>query len=278
MLRDVAPRARRRELTLLPEALPRTRFSVPITSPHRIFDARVFDFEDWRRIKRAVDGATINDVALSIVGGALRHYLQHHDELPAVTLTGAIPISLRSKNHGASDGNDVASMIVSLRTDVADPLERLAGVHASTQASKIRKEAIGARTLTDISQQLPGRLIGIGLRAAPELSRRIGAVPGLPLPISNVPGSPTPLYFAGARMCRMLGMGPVLHGMGLLHIIGTYNGEATVSLTASRDIVPDLPFYADCIVESFNALRAASRRANGAQYKQPQRQMAGSRA
>ena len=47
------------------------------------------------RIKARVPGSTINDVTLAYVGGALREYLNRHDELPDQTLVAACPISLR---------------------------------------------------------------------------------------------------------------------------------------------------------------------------------------
>jgi hypothetical protein len=55
--------------------LPRTRFNHTV-SPHRVFDAAKFDFQDIRLIKNSIDGATVNDVALTIVGGALNKYLK----------------------------------------------------------------------------------------------------------------------------------------------------------------------------------------------------------
>ncbi len=58
----------------------------------------------------------------------------------------------------------------------------------------------------------------------------------------------------------MYGLGPVLHGLAIIQIIGTYAGQATFSLTASREIVPDLGFYAECIMESFDEHDRATRK------------------
>ena len=52
-------------------AVPRTRFNGPV-SGHRVLDARWFPLETARRMRSGADGATINDVALAVVGGALR--------------------------------------------------------------------------------------------------------------------------------------------------------------------------------------------------------------
>ena len=54
--------------------VPRTRFSSTITA-HRVMEGRSFDLAEVRAVKSAIAGATINDVVLSVCGGALRRYL-----------------------------------------------------------------------------------------------------------------------------------------------------------------------------------------------------------
>src|SRR5215218_3164812 len=77
----VTNRVRRRQLQLPPTSAPRTRFNGTV-SAHRVIDARRFDLGEVRRMKAAVDGATVNDVVLAIVGGGLRGYLGDRGELP----------------------------------------------------------------------------------------------------------------------------------------------------------------------------------------------------
>ena len=93
----------------VPSFPPKTRFNQTV-SPHRVFEARFHDLADFKRIKASVPGATVNDVALAYVGGALREYLDGHDELPDESLVAACPISLRDagnksgREHGCSAG------------------------------------------------------------------------------------------------------------------------------------------------------------------------------
>ena len=82
------PRLRKGELHRV-ASIPRTRFNGKI-SPHRVFQAVHFPLEDIKRIKNAVPGATVNDVAITICGGALRKYLQSKDELPEESLAAAV--------------------------------------------------------------------------------------------------------------------------------------------------------------------------------------------
>ena len=59
---------------------PKTILNKPV-GPHRVFDAAEFPLEGFKDIKNAA-GVTVNDVALSVVGGALRRYLIEKGEAP----------------------------------------------------------------------------------------------------------------------------------------------------------------------------------------------------
>jgi hypothetical protein len=60
-------------------------------------------------------------------------------------------------------------------------------------------------------------------------------------------------------MVATYGLGPVLPGMGLLHLICSYRGVLSFSFTADRDTVPDPARYAECIQQSGDELVAAAR-------------------
>ena len=123
---------------------PRTRFNANVTQ-HRVFDARRFELHRVREMKRGVSGATVNDVALAVVGGALREYLLDKGELPTSTLRAIAPISTRSPDGSGTQGNQVSAMVVDLATHIADPVDRLAAVTASTHQSKEFANAVRAR-------------------------------------------------------------------------------------------------------------------------------------
>lgn len=87
-------------------------------------------------MRKSVSDATVNDVAVAIVGGGLRRYLQDKDELPDSSLSCGAPISMRHSGNGSTGGNPLTQMTVSLGTDIADPLERLEAIHRSALQSK----------------------------------------------------------------------------------------------------------------------------------------------
>ena len=234
--------------------VPETRFNVPV-GPHKMFDATTVALADVAEIRRKVPGATVNDVVLTTVGGALRKYLAKHKELPKDSLVAVAPINLRGNGGKASSpGNQVSAMSVPVRTDLAGPLERLAAVRDYTVEAKEAKAGVSARIMTDLSQHIPGATMAAVARLV--TSERF-AVRGTNLFISNVPGAQVPLYLAGAQLVQQHGMAPLANNMGLFVATPSYNGRIAFSIVCERSIMPDIAFFRECIDESFADLMAA---------------------
>jgi diacylglycerol O-acyltransferase len=238
-------------------SVPRTRFNGTVTA-HRVVEGRDFALQDVRDIRKRVPGATVNDVVLTICGGAMRRYLEDKKELPRESLVAMAPISVRSDEESGAMGNRISAMSVTLYTDIADPVERLGAVHDGTRDSKAVAEAMGAETMTDISQVLPGTFSGLAARLYTRMGLANRVKPFLNTVITNVPGPQFPLYFTGARMVALHGIGPVMDGMGIIHPVFSYSGRISIAVTACRDQLPDPGFYADCIQASFDELLEAA--------------------
>ena len=241
-----------------PAPAPRTRFSANVTA-HRVVEGRSFDLGEVRRIKSAVPGATVNDAVLAIVAGALRRYLDAKGELPAEPLIVMAPISIRSEEEKGTQGNRVSAMNLPIPTNVADPLERLRQVHQTATESKAMAAAIPASILTDMNQFVPYAVAGLAFRNAAAMGLASSAAPVINTVVTNVPGPQIPLYFAGAEMVRMFGMGPVMDGMGLIHPVFSYNGQIAISVTSCREMMPDPEFHAECLQASFDELAEVTR-------------------
>ena len=234
-----------------------TRFNGRIGA-HRVVNARFFPLAQIKAIKDLVPGATVNDVVVTIVAGALRNYLLAKGELPAVSLVAGAPINVRTEADQGSGGNLVSMMTLSIYTDIADPIERLHQVHDECLSSKEYSSAVGARTLTDLTQTIPARVAALGFRAASQTMLMTGATSPINTIISNVPGPQVPLYMAGARLLCSAGCGPLLDHMGLFHAVLSYHGGISVTVTACRDMLPDPDFYAECIHASYDELKQAA--------------------
>jgi WS/DGAT/MGAT family acyltransferase len=242
-----------------PLAVPSTIFNANV-SAHRVVEGRRFQLEEIKQIRSAVHGATVNDVVLTIVGGALRRYLDARSALPPDSLVVMCPISLRPKGEVSTSGNQVGAMTVTLGTHIANPMRRLDAVHRATAQSKVVQEAIDARQMTELAQHLPGALLGAGARLSTDLG--LATPPASPPPyntvVTNIPGPQHPLYSCGARLVVMYGLGMVHNGMGLMNVVSSYCGELTIAFTADREMMPDPAFYAECLESSFEDLATAA--------------------
>lgn len=252
-----AVEASRRDDGEAPAEVPRTRFNGSV-SPHRVFEASSFSLDEIKQIRKCVEGCTVNDVILSIVGGTLRRYLEHHLELPIESLSAFAPISTRRADEAGKAGNQVSGMFVTLHTDERDPVRRLEKVYRTTQSSKEMTKAVGARTMTDVTQTMPGALAGLSGRLIARTGLMSAMRPVTHCVVSNVPGPQMPLYFTGARMVACFGLGLPMEGIGLFHAVLSYDGNITVSVTACREQMPDPGFYAECLEASFRELREAA--------------------
>jgi diacylglycerol O-acyltransferase / wax synthase len=238
----------------VPSLPPKTRFN-QTASPHRVFEARFHDLADFKRIKASVSGATINDVALAYVGGALREYLAGHGELPDESLVAACPMSLRGAGDKASTGNALFGRLQTLGTDIADPLERLAAIAKATAASRSGSDQSTTTRLLELVGTVPTSLLGVTAKAASVLPFSGPTVANTT--VTNVPGPTEPLFFSGARLVRAAGLGPLVAGLNLIHVVASYNGTLSISATADRDALPDPARYAECMEHAFQELLAA---------------------
>ena len=239
--------------------VPRTRFNGNV-SPHRVFDGRSFSLDEIRAIKSRVEGATVNDVVVSVCGGALRQYLESKGELPEESLVAMAPVSARPDQKRKSAGNMVSTMSLPIRSDIANPLERLRAVHGESEQAKKLTHTVGASLAGELAHFLPSTTSGLMATAYGRYGLAKLLPPVFNTIVTNVPGPNFPLYSMGSRMVANFGLGPVIHGIGLFQPIIGNNGQITVTANSCREMMPDPAFYCDCLTEAFDDLKKATKR------------------
>jgi WS/DGAT/MGAT family acyltransferase len=258
--RDILPlRERLKEQTSAPSDDERhsTRFNGPI-SPHRVVEGFFFELDEFRAIKREVGEVTLNDVAVTVVAGAMRKYLQDKGELPTSSLMTLIPVSFRSEEESESGGNLVTGMRLAMHTEIEDPLERLHRIHQASVAAKSYTEAIGGSTTSNFSQLIPPQLASLAiLRTVTQVMFSSGASLPINTVITNVAGSQKPLYLCGAELVGCAGLGPIMDGIGLFHAVMSCNGKLSITISACSEMLPDPEFYAQCMRAAYDELRSA---------------------
>jgi WS/DGAT/MGAT family acyltransferase len=248
---------------------PKTRFSRRV-SANRVVEAVALPLATMKALRTRIEGVTINDIFLAVVGGALRRYLESKQELPEESLTALMPISVRAAAPAAAPGNQIGGIPVPLRTDIADPIERLRAVHADAEGAKNTAATFGRDLIMKMMDQLPHYVA--------EKFLQFFLYPQLNVTVSNVRGPDVTLYVAGARLVHFYPLSIASDYIGLNHTGFSYNGLLWISAVACRNMLPDPAFYAQCLRESFDELVAASEKlparataGNGAGVHRPKR-------
>lgn len=228
---------------------PNVSFSTALT-PRRSFATTTLPLDDLRAVKSAA-GATVNDVLLTLVAGALRSYLLARDELPEAPLVAGVPVSTdRPEDVHRLGGNKVSNLFTALPTHLDDPRARLAAVHEVTKAAKEVHNLLGVDMLADWVEFTPPRPYAYLARQYSRFRIADRHRPPINVVVSNVPGPREPLYIAGARLESIYSVGPVLENIGLNITAWSYLDQVHVSAIACRDVIADL-------AEVLNAMAAA---------------------
>lgn len=236
---------------------PHTPLNVQITA-ERGFAALSLPLDRLKDVARAHD-ATLNDVVLTLCGGALRRWLAGHGGIPKQALTAAMPISLREA--GDAEYTIRATMpLVSLHTQIADPLRRLAAIHAAAGAVKAMVHKAKAVVPLDFpSIGAPWLLHGLAeLYGRARIGERMPPLANVV--ISNIHGPDVPLYAAGARMSGYWPVSIVDHGLGLNITVMSYAGTMGFGFTTARAAVRDPHQLTAALQAAYDELAAKSKR------------------
>jgi diacylglycerol O-acyltransferase len=197
-------------------------------------------------------GATVNDVLVSALSGAIGTYLADHDGA-AADLSTMVPVNLRPMDSLPSDlGNDFALVLLKLPSGVSAPLARLAETKRRMDAIKHSPEA--ALTM--------GLINAIG-RTGRELERVVvnffaGKAIGV---TTNVPGPTAPRYLAGTKIAGVLAWAPMSGRQTFSACIVTYNGTVRVGFKVDSRAVRHPEALVTAFEEHIDALVRMSRAA-----------------
>lgn len=235
----------------------RALFNAPVSSDRSV-GVVLIPREELLQIKRALRRVTYNDIAASIIAGALRAYLAERGELPDRSLVAGMPINLRARDVSRPGSNQIATMAVGLGTQVADPVERTRLLHRYAVSAKRNIDALGTGTIMDISDSLAPAVLAGGLRTM----AMAGSLGSLPVPfhtmISNVPGPPGLATLDGMPLLACAGLGPVRDNMGLFHIVSSCEHCFSLSFNACGRLLPDGENYRRLLLRAHRELLQAA--------------------
>jgi diacylglycerol O-acyltransferase / wax synthase len=238
---------------------PRVSWNDRVTAHRRFATARL-PLDRIIEVKRAA-GTTVNDVVVAVCSGALRQWLEVHDELPSSPLVALVPMLVGTNgNH-----SHVAGLVVPLPTNVAEPEERLRRTSQSLSEAKKGRTGVPASVMQDVSMFAPPALAALAGRLVGAMPHRAFASPTVNLAITNVPGSRQRMYLAGRPLEISY---PVLtiNELSPLHI-GLQSGPDAIGVggLVCRDTMDDL----DALLERMPVELELLERATGVRRARP---------
>ena len=211
-------------------APPSVLMGAPNGHKEMVWDPDGLPLDEVKAAGRAA-GATVNDVLLTVLTGALHRYLQERDALVDEVLV-MVPVNLRPTDEPLPRhlGNQIGLLPIALPTGLPTPDERLRRIQEAVLALRHSPAPMVSRTLLTATSLLtpPGE------RAIHRLNqiRSTGVV-------TNVPGPREPIHLAGARIDGVIGWGGMTGHLNLSAAFVSLSGRVFTGVVTDRGITPD---------------------------------------
>lgn len=230
--------------------IPRSLFNVPVSQQRRL-GTQILPVARLKAVAEAAGGgATLNDVLLAVVGGAVRRYLIQQKALPEKSLLASVPMGLARPD--GTPGNAAVGFLAPLGTDHDDPLERIRWIRQVTLRGKEELQSMPREA------QMQFALLGI---APLMLGQMTGVLPKLPplfnCVVSNVVLSKHSLYLMGAELEAMYPVSFLFDGYALNITLVGYKDGVAVGFLGCREAIPSLQRLAVYTTEALAELEQA---------------------
>jgi len=234
----------------LPFSAPETPINVAPGAARKISIAS-YPLKTVKAIGKA-QGATINDVVMTLCDMAVSRYFDEHEDTPEGPLVAYMPVNIRvSEDEG--DGNLVTLLQVKLASNHNDPLASLQEVRESILSARevysgASREAVQYYALMVALASLAEEMLGLHKVFRPVEN----------LVISNVPGPREQYYFRGAKEIALYPVSTLPPMTALNVTVCSYHGTLFFGLIAGRTAIPDLDTLTSCLDDALHQLANAA--------------------
>jgi diacylglycerol O-acyltransferase len=184
---------------------------------------------------KAIDGASLNDAVLSIVAGALGHWVSHnHGGVDSIRVK--VPVSMHYEADAVA--NRDSSFALGLPLSEPDPVNRLRTVHARTKARKAARDAEQREVLLHKLSGVSPRLerFAVQLERSP---RRFA------LNVSNVPGPRQPVTVMSAPVRQLYSLAEISERHALRVSVISLADQLCFGFCVDSDLIPGVQTMAD---------------------------------
>ena len=199
-----------------------------------------------KKVGKAINTATLNDVLIATVTGAMRRYLKtRNTPVNELDLRVTVPVNIRKPGTEFELGNKFSLVFLPLPVHLEDPILRLKEVKQRMDRLKTSPDPyINFGLLSSIGYLPPG----IAKKAAALFGNKASGV------LTNVPGPREPLYFAGKKIDKFMFWVPRSGRIGLGISILSYNGNLVVGIASDEKLMPDPEVLLEGFEDEFNHL------------------------
>jgi WS/DGAT/MGAT family acyltransferase len=195
----------------------------------RVSWSKPLSLRQIKGIARAHD-ASVNDVLLAAVSGAVRHYLQECGS-PVAEIQAMVPFNLRPLDEPVPRelGNKFGLVFLPLPVGMSGTYRRLVEVHRRMDELKRSRDGAVSYVLLGVAGLTPEP---VERKIVDLFSAKGTAV------MTNVPGPKRPVFLAGTRVRTVLFWAPTSGQIGMSVSIFSYAGKVTVGLMVDAALVP----------------------------------------
>ncbi|EFK05476.1 acyltransferase, WS/DGAT/MGAT [delta proteobacterium NaphS2] len=218
------------KLALMPPD-PKTAFKGRLGTRKNAVWTDPIPLDSVKSIGHAIRDATVNDVLVSLITGAMRRYLKSRNyPVNTLDLNVLVPVNIRKPGTEVVLGNKFSLIFLTLPVYMEDAVLRLKEVKRRMDAIKNSADAmVNFGLLSTVGFMPPG----IAKCLARYFSNKASGI------LTNVPGPKEPLYFAGSEIKNMMFWVPRAGDVGLGVSIFSYNGKVSVGIAADEGLMPD---------------------------------------
>ncbi|HEX2009715.1 MAG TPA: wax ester/triacylglycerol synthase family O-acyltransferase [Roseateles sp.] len=190
--------------------------------------------------------ASVNDVLLACVAGAIGSYLAAKGEDPTgKEIRAMVPVNLRPLEKAYQLGNRFGLVPLVLPIGIANPVERLYAVRARMQELKGSFQPVLAFGLLSVA--------GLLIKPVQHAMLNIFAKKATAV-MTNVPGPAQALKFCGSTVERVMFWVPQSGDIGMGVSILTYAGQVQFGLITDSTLCPDPQAIVERFAPEFNKL------------------------
>jgi diacylglycerol O-acyltransferase / wax synthase len=244
--------------TLLLDAPARLEFNHRLQERRRIVWT-TFPLAVVRSLALEAPGSTANDVMLTVIAGALRHYVGDGEPASAPeAIRVVVPVSVRPRDD-RTPGNLVSAIFPDLPISIPDPIARLRAVAGETRRLKKGGQARATALLLGAGSALPTPLQILCGRLRPEtlVCNTL---------CTHVHGPSSPRFVLGHRVIGLHAIAPLFQEMGLAFAIMRYADQVSLCAVLDPHLVPDPGRVRASLEQSYTEMIAARTNGSGREH------------